>query len=399
MSNPVRVIVIGARAPDRIADRVLSMVTPSERGTTRLLSTRALGRLAPWRANHVENATLFEMERSTLWRWYRRWQSAGFRVALDAELVTSPKDPDASATEPAASGTSTGKGIGLAVIDAGGFRQHVELGSRLRTFDARVKPGSDPYAAKAEEVTPGDAYLNSHGVAVASVAAGESKCKAPAPECSLFGYHARFAWDAAMAMDHIMEEFAEVRVVFTAQYFEDGRIDGVPPEVERIRLDSTLAALSDTGRIFCAAAGNNDVGTPMAQPALSRFALTIGGWDESTTDTTGPDADDAPHIGSTPGPGGEPMKPDALGPWRNYLHAEFDANLNETYGTNGGTSMASAHIAGQVTAWCQDRSWLTLPGLRALLPEICVRLVMPDGSDYPDTEQGRGAIDARLWTY
>jgi hypothetical protein len=391
----LRVILRGSFEPHEMVGRIQAQ-SELARETTRLLGVRDLTHLGPERVARGSRATLFEMDVATLRRSFGWWREDGISVGLDAPLRSHLSDPDAVVQPKTSDGTGpTGAGVGLAVLDSGGFQPHPELGSRLRCFDARVKEGADPFTSEPLE---GPSYLHRHGVGIASIAAGEVDCSGPARDSEVFGYRVQFAWDAALALDHVMKTHSAVKVVLMAQYLAFGKVDGVPRGVEYATLDETLAALVESGRVFCAAAGNRGVSSTMAQPALSGSALTIGGWDESGDDTNGPDEDDFVHAGSMPGPSStkRPIKPDLLGAWAAYDAAAFDAHGEPTVIPLGGTSGASARVAGVVATWFEDDPNLTLADLMTALPSICVRLRKSNGSYYPRREQGHGALDARL---
>ncbi|MBI3928553.1 MAG: S8 family serine peptidase [Armatimonadetes bacterium] len=266
----------------------------------------------------------------------------------------------------------TGKGVTIAVLDTGCSR-HADLGDRLLAFVDLVHGKSEPY----------DDDL--HGTSTSTTAAGDGSASCgrilgAAPEASVvmlkvadeegFGHE-----EVLKALDWLKanRERYNIQVVNMSFGLECG---------QKLVLDA-LKPLADEGVLFCTSAGNSGP-NPRKLDVLkgSDEVLTVGSFDARGTERLG---DDRLSETSSRPPQDDSGGPDTVAVGTDLAAGTPDGGYRRY--VDGGTSMASAYVAGAMALWKQARPTLTVKEARAVMEKTSVPL-----SGTPASWQGTGRL-------
>lgn len=249
--------------------------------------------------------------------------------------------------------SSTGRDVGVAVIDSGVDETHPALqGAVADRFDA---------IGGANKAHP-------HGTAVASIVGARSQLLGAAPEARLLPVRAFSAETRAGAQGttvHILQglDWSAKQGARVVNMSFAGPWD--------MKLSEFLAAGTGRGAIYVAAGGNSGPNSPPLFPAADPNVIAVTATDAQ--DQVFPAANRGSHL-CVAAPGVDILV----------------AAPNGAYGLSSGTSMAAAQVSGIVALMLQGKAGLSLAEVRGALTRSARDL----GTPGPDRDFGSGFADA-----
>ena len=302
-------------------------------------------------------------------------KKTGLVGGIDTSLIQTSY-PD-SVQAPKAWANSTGKGIGVAVVDTGiaGTLPDFRTSASDSTSRVVATVATNPYAT-----TDNDSY--GHGTHVAGIIAGNSNYR-PSGD-PLKGDYVGVAPDANLVSVKVADEKGDATlldVIYGLQFVVDNKstynirvvnlsLESTQPQSYKTDpLDAAVEAAWFNGIVVVAAAGNRGTADDAVDyaPGNDPYVISVGGVDDQGTKNT---IDDAVASWSSSGTTQDGYsKPDVLAPGAhivsNLAPKSAFASLcpscivDGEYIRAGGTSMAAPMVSGAVADMLQARPGLT----------------------------------------
>jgi len=300
---------------------------------------------------------------------------------IDTSLIQTSY-PD-SVQAPKAWSSTTGKGIGVAVVDTGiaGTLPDFRTSASNSTSRVVATVATNPYAT-----SDNDSY--GHGTHVAGIIAGNSTNR-PSND-PLKGHYVGVAPDANLVSVKVADEQGNATlldVIYGLQFVVDNK-DAYNIRVVNLSLESTQAqsyktdpldaaveAAWNSGIVVVAAAGNRGTASDAVDysPGNDPYVISVGGVDDMGTKNT---IDDTVASWSSTGTTQDGYaKPDVLAPGAHIVsnlapNSAFASMcpsciVDGQYIRAGGTSMAAPMVAGAVADMLQLRPGLTPDQVKA----------------------------------
>jgi len=302
-------------------------------------------------------------------------KKTGLVGGIDTSLIQTSY-PD-SVQAPKAWSSSTGKGVGVAVVDTGIAGTLPDFRTSQSNSASRVVAtvATNPYAT-----SDNDSY--GHGTHVAGIIAGNSGNRPNSD--SLQGDYVGVAPDANLISVKVADEKGDATlldVIYGLQFAVDNK-DAYNIRVINLSLESTQAqsyktdpldaaaeAAWNSGIVVVAAAGNRGTASDAVDyaPGNDPYVISVGGVDDMGTKNT---IDDTVASWSSTGTTQDGFaKPDVLAPGAHIVsnlapNSAFASMcpsciVDGQYIRAGGTSMAAPMVAGAVADMLQARPGLT----------------------------------------
>ncbi len=285
----------------------------------------------------------------------------------------------------------TGRGVTVAVIDTGIYREHPDFKGKA-IIENDFVPSTDPYCGDGDD----DALAqddNGHGTHVAGIVAANGQLKGVAPDASLMigkvlggqlgcGYNSWIIQGIEWAVDPNHDgDFSDGANVISMSLGGPGN----PDDPQSSAVDTAVS----NGVVVVVAAGNSgpDEQT-IGSPGTAKKAITVGATDKY----------DSIAYFSSRGPvvweNGSIIKPDIVAPGVDICSAQYDSVWNDlkcfddAHVAISGTSMATPHVSGVVALLKQAHPDWTPEEIKMALRATAINL----GQDI--NAQGYGRIDA-----
>ena len=339
--------------------------TRARTGITGALKSRPLTSLGA-RAAMLRRSTAF----------YASLPSAIRRVTLDRRVRAALDRSVPQIGVPAAWQRGlTGRGVKIAVLDAGVDATHPDLAGRVTSQNFSDSPDAGDH--------------HGHGTHVASIAAGNGtasggKYKGVAPEASILNGKvlddSGFGFESGIVagMEWAAAQGAAVANLSLGSFDAS---DGTDP------MSQALIELSRTSRtLYVVAAGNNGPGDQtVSSPGAADAALTVGSNERDGTIS--------PFSSRGPRKGDGGLKPEITAPGAGIVAARATGTsmgepVDESYTAASGTSMATPHVSGVAALLAQDHPDWTNEQLKNRL------IGTADPQQAAVSEQGAGRVDA-----
>ena len=273
---------------------------------------------------------------------------------------------------------TTGRGIGVAVVDTGLF-PHRDFEGRITAFADMVRRRPEPYDD------------NGHGTHISGIIGGsglasDSRYRGIAPECSLISVKVLdhrgngYASDVLAGLRWVRENRKRfnIRIVNISVGSCSKRGMG-----ENSALVKGVNAVWDDGIVVVVAAGNNGPDRmTITTPGISRKVITVGCSDDyKEVNVMGNRMVDYSGRGPT---SSCILKPDLVAPGAGIVSC---GNMRDKYVVKSGTSMSTPLVSGAIALLLEKYPEMSNRDVKLRLRERCVDMGLPRN------QQGWGLLD------